>query len=80
MTGDVCNSSEYDHFALKGNPGAVPGLPVGGVNPPGAQTHDFVKFSQKLHEIENILGHNGGVPGPPFNPPLEHSQFCHMNT
>ena len=26
----------------------------GGANPPGASTYDFVKISQKLHEIERI--------------------------
>ena len=26
----------------------------GGANPPGVSTYDFVKFSQKLHEIERI--------------------------
>ena len=26
-----------------------------------APTYDFVKFSEKLHEIEKVLGHGGGV-------------------
>ena len=37
--------------------GADPGFPVGGgSNHPGtlASTYNFVKFSQKLHEIEKI--------------------------
>ena len=40
---------------------ADPGFPVGGgANLGGAPTYDFVKFSQKLHEIEKILGRWGG--------------------
>ena len=48
--------------------GADPGFPVGGGTDPlgGAPTYDFVKFSEKLHEIEKILGHRGvhagGIP------------------
>ena len=47
--------------------GADPGFPVGGgANPRGAPTYDFVKFSEKLHEIEKILGRRGGrAPGAP---------------
>ena len=38
--------------------GADPGFPVGGGTDPrgGAPTYNFVKFSEKLHEIEIILG------------------------
>ena len=44
--------------------GADPGFPVeGGANPRGAPTYDFVKFSEKLHEMEKILDHGGGAPG-----------------
>ena len=33
------------------------GFPIGwGANSPGAPTHDFAKFSKKLHEIKKILG------------------------
>ena len=28
----------------------------------GAPTYDFAKFSEKLHEIEKILGHGGTPP------------------
>ena len=28
----------------------------------GAPTYDFAKFSEKLHEIEKILGRRGGAP------------------
>ena len=44
--------------------GADPGFSVGGgANPLGtpASTYNFVKFSQKLHEIEKFLGHRDGV-------------------
>ena len=34
----------------------------------GTPTYDFAKFSEKLHEIEKILGCRGG--GPPLDPPL----------
>ena len=48
--------------------GADPGFPVaGGADPLGAPIYDFVKISQKLHEIEKILGRNGA---PPLDPPL----------
>ena len=42
---------------------ADPGFPRGrGANPPGATTYDFVKFSQKLHEIKRIwTSRDGGV-------------------
>ena len=45
--------------------GADPGFPLGGgANPPGgAPTYDFVKLSEKLHEIEKILGRRGRAPG-----------------
>ena len=46
-----------------------PGFPrAGSVNPPGAPTYNFAKFSQKLHEIERIWtpGGGGGVEGPPL--------------
>ena len=40
--------------------GVNPGFPVGGgADPLGGATYDFVKFSQKLHEIEKILGRGG---------------------
>ena len=49
--------------------GADPGFPIGGdTNPVGGMpTYDFAKFSEKMHEIEKILGHRGGghVPGAP---------------
>ena len=47
--------------------GADPGFPVGGGADPlgGGATYDFVKFSQKLHEIEKILGRGGGAPPAP---------------
>ena len=43
--------------------GADPGFPVGGgADPRGGRQHMiFVKFSEKLHEIENILGRGGGA-------------------
>ena len=44
--------------------GADPGFLVGGgTDPLGAPTYDFVKISQKMHEIEKILGHGGGGEG-----------------
>ena len=47
--------------------GADPGFPVGGGADPlgGAPIYGFVKFSQNLHEIENILGRRI-----PLDPPL----------
>ena len=37
----------------------------------GEPTYDFVKFSEKLHEIKKILGRRGGARRvPPLNPPL----------
>ena len=41
----------------------------------GAPTYDFVKFSQKLHEIEKILGPRGARPGgaPLLDPSLQSS-------
>ena len=53
--------------------GADPGFPVGGGADPlgGAPTYDFVKFSEKLHEIEKILGRRGARAGcAPLNLPL----------
>ena len=56
--------------------GADPGFPVGGgANPRGgggAPTYDFVKSSEKLHEIEKILDRRGACTGcaPPLNPSL----------
>ena len=46
--------------------GADTGFPVGGGADPmgGAPTYDFVKFSEKLHEIEKLLGRGGGAPPP----------------
>ena len=52
----------------KQNTGADPGFPVGGGADPlgGVPIYDFVKFFEKLHEIENILGRRGGrAPGAP---------------
>ena len=45
--------------------GADPGFPVGGGADPtwGVATYDFVKFSQKLHEIEKIWAVGGGTLG-----------------
>ena len=46
--------------------GADTGFPVGGGADPlggGAPTYDFVKFSEKLHEIEKILGRGGARAG-----------------
>ena len=38
--------------------GADPGFPVGGgADPRGAPTYDFVKFSEKMHELEKIFRH-----------------------
>ena len=51
-------------------------IPPGeGTNPPeGAPTYDFAKISEKLHEIDKMLGGEavgGEAPGaPPLNPPL----------
>ena len=47
--------------------GADPGFSVGGcANPPwGVPTYDFAKFSEKLHEIEKILGRGWGRGHPP---------------
>ena len=54
----LCNKSEAD-----------PGFTVrGGADPRGAPTYDFVKFSEKLHEIKKILDRRGA---PPPNPPLQ---------
>ena len=61
---------------MKNPPGADPGFHVGGgANPPGggAPTYNFANFSEKLHEIEKILGRGGGGVarrGPPLDPPL----------
>ena len=54
---------------------ADPGFPRGGGanSPGGAPTYDFVKFSQKLHEIERIWTPGGGSARPKFyyvDPPL----------
>ena len=45
-------------FSVLFKNGSDPGFPVGrGADPlGGAPTYDFVKFSEKLHEIEKILG------------------------
>ena len=45
-------------------PGADPGFPVGGGADPlgGVPTYDFVKFSEKLHEVEKSLGCGRGGP------------------
>ena len=46
--------------------GADPGFSAGGgANPPqGVPTYDFARFSEKLHEIEKILGRGRGVTPP----------------
>ena len=52
---------------------ADPGFPIGGAPTlqVGAPTYDFAKFSEKLHEIENILGRRGRTtPHPPHPAPL----------
>ena len=58
------------HNSLSFHPpwtGADPGFLVGGGTDPlwGLPTYDFVEFSQKLHEIEKILGCGGHAPGAP---------------
>ena len=59
----------YPDFFPNKKSGADLGFPVGrGANPPGAPTYDFVKFSEKLHEIEKILVRRGA---PPLDPPLK---------
>ena len=53
--------------------GADPGFPYEGVSTlqQGHQHIIFTKFSETLHEIENILVRRGGTPGvPPLDPPL----------
>ena len=52
--------------------GADPGFHVGGdADRRGAPTYDFVIFSQKLHEIEKIMGRRRGrAVAPPLDPPL----------
>ena len=42
---------------IRWHDGADPGFPVGGGADPlgGAPTYDFVKFYEKLHEIEKIF-------------------------
>ena len=50
--------------------GANPGFPVGGGADPlggggGAPTYDFVKFSEKLHEIKKIMDRRGARRGCP---------------
>ena len=47
------------------SPVADPGFPRG-----GAPTYDFVKFSQKLHEIERIWTGGRASLAPPLDPPL----------
>ena len=42
----------------------------------GTSTYDFVKISQKLHEIEKNLGRRGGTGTPPLDPPLENTILC----
>ena len=52
---------------------ADPGFPRGGgTNSPweGPPTYDFVKISQKLHEIERIWTGGGGGRRAPLDPPL----------
>ena len=53
---------------------ADPGFPRGGGanSPGGAQTYNFAKFSQKLHEIERIWTPGGAHPKFYYvDPPLE---------
>ena len=50
--------------------GVDPGFTIGGgTNPGGAPTYDFAKISEKVHEIENILGRRRGRP--PGRPPWD---------
>ena len=60
------------HFGSNRSAGADPRFPVGGgTDPLGAPTYGFVNFSQKLHEIEKILGRRGERAGDaPLDPPL----------
>ena len=59
---------------LRTYPGADQGFPIGkGANPPRvAPTHDFAKNSQKLHEIEKMLGRRG-------RPPIATRPYLHGN-
>ena len=45
---------------------------VSGANSPeGVPTYNFINFSQKLHEIERIWTHHGGIGwGRPLDPPV----------
>ena len=58
-------------------PGADPGFPVGGGADPlgGAPTYDFVKFSEKLHEIKTNLGCRGARAGS-APPPKSATAYC----
>ena len=47
----------------------------------GAPTYDFVKFSEKLHEIEKILDHRGGARR--VRPPKSatgYAMYCTLHT
>ena len=59
---------------------AVPGFPRGGgATPRGVPTYDFVKISQKVHEIERNWTSRGGgpvSPAPPLDLPLTTTGYC----
>ena len=53
----------------------------GGADPGGAPTYDFVKFSQKLDEIEKILGCRGReVRASPLDPPVTFDRVNNVNS
>ena len=54
------------------------GFPVGGGRQPsrrGASTDNFAKFSEKLHEIEKILGRMGARRGRPLGSAIAVTQM-----
>ena len=60
-----CSIIDHFHNQTTHITGADPGFPVGGNANPlegGAPTYDFAKISEKLQEIEKILGHRGRPP------------------
>ena len=72
----IDSNVNYNSFRLKYTRGGSRVPCRGGANIQYANklytpTYDFAKFSEKLHEIEKILGRRGRVPGPPpWGPPL----------
>ena len=67
-----------DHY----EPGADPGFPVGGGAGPlggGVPTYNFVKFSEKLHEIFELGGHVVGVSPPKSATVTENKIDKHLN-